>query len=73
MPFEHIPFFLSELVFVVFFTADVGVIYNGVVGLVVVYVSFNPKLVYALILLYKFMIVNNYLVIRNIDIAYTFH
>ena len=37
------------------------------------YVSFNPKLVCALILLYKIINVNYYLVIRNIDIAYTFH
>ena len=37
------------------------------------YVSFDPKLVCALILLYKIMNVNYYLVIRNIDIAYTFH
>lgn len=37
------------------------------------YVSFNPQLFYALILLYIIMNVNYYLVIRNIDIAYTFH
>ena len=37
------------------------------------YVSFNPQLFYALILLYIIMNVNHYLVIQTIDIAYTFH
>lgn len=37
------------------------------------YVSFNPQLFYALILLYIIMNVNYYLVIRNIDIAYGLH